>query len=133
MPKKTHRCEGSIRGDYRSHRCLRNAKIERDGKWYCGTHDPVAKKTRQAAIDARLKPKRDAENERRRRRNAETAACEGIPTAALEAGAIRELVETAKIAIEPTLQSDFTAQRRAAKLSAFDRLGTALAKLEEGK
>lgn len=29
--------------------CTHKAKVERDGKWYCGQHDPVAKKEKQDA------------------------------------------------------------------------------------
>lgn len=29
--------------------CSRKAKFEREGKWYCGTHDPVTKKEKQGA------------------------------------------------------------------------------------
>lgn len=39
------------------HGCIRNGSVERDGKWYCAQHDPVAKKERdaerRAAADAR--------------------------------------------------------------------------------
>ena len=33
---------------WRNHPCNNKGKVERDGKWYCGTHDPVAKKERAA-------------------------------------------------------------------------------------
>lgn len=38
--------------------CTHKAKVERDGKWYCGQHDPVARKEKQDAKYA----KRRAEN-----------------------------------------------------------------------
>jgi uncharacterized Zn finger protein (UPF0148 family) len=55
----TARCEASTPGwrGYHTKQCRNRAKIERDGKFYCGTHDPVAvkaKREKQAAVE-RLK------------------------------------------------------------------------------
>ena len=50
-----HRCrEMHVSGEgkwgaFSSHRCEREGSIERDGKWYCKTHDPVAIKEKQEA------------------------------------------------------------------------------------
>jgi hypothetical protein len=58
---------------WRSRSCERNAKIERDGKWYCKQHDPVAKAEKHAERTARW----DHESEERRRRyRLESAALE---------------------------------------------------------
>lgn len=37
------RCCSTVRtgGSFHGHQCTRNAKVERDGKPYCGSHDPV--------------------------------------------------------------------------------------------
>ncbi|OHD19770.1 MAG: hypothetical protein A2Y38_22320 [Spirochaetes bacterium GWB1_59_5] len=35
--------------------CHYRAKVERDGKWYCDRHDPVAKAEREAVARARIK------------------------------------------------------------------------------
>jgi hypothetical protein len=37
------RCCSTVRtgGGFNRHQCTRNAKVERDGKPYCGSHDPV--------------------------------------------------------------------------------------------
>jgi uncharacterized Zn finger protein (UPF0148 family) len=45
-------CAIASSGFYNTYRskCSKTAKYERDGKWYCGTHDPVAVKAR---VDAR--------------------------------------------------------------------------------
>ena len=45
-----HKCCGNV-GTWRFEACGKNAKFDRDGKHYCGTHDPVSK-------DARLEAKR---------------------------------------------------------------------------
>ena len=44
---KNHDCSVRVyNGTFTGHMCSRNAKVERDGAWYCGIHDPeyVAKK-----------------------------------------------------------------------------------------
>ncbi len=50
----THYCVEIVRGgggfDY--FQCGNKAKVERDGKHYCGTHDPVRRAVRQAKRDA---------------------------------------------------------------------------------
>lgn len=54
------RCMGSVTGGapwYRTSRCTRNAKVQRDGKDYCTQHDPEARKAR----DAKRAAEQDAE------------------------------------------------------------------------
>ena len=50
----THICCGRVHsGGYGiGHTCGKTAKFERDGKWYCGTHDPVAQKAKSEARPA---------------------------------------------------------------------------------
>ncbi len=36
------RCDTRIYSEFRSHPCTRNGAVERDGKFYCRQHDPVA-------------------------------------------------------------------------------------------
>ncbi len=40
----TEQCSFTVyTGDtFRGHQCGHKGKVERDGKWYCGIHDPVA-------------------------------------------------------------------------------------------
>jgi len=47
----------------RPRQCSVNASVERDGKWYCGTHDPVKK----LAKDIERQKKYDLESARRRK------------------------------------------------------------------
>lgn len=56
----------SDRMDFRGHMCAKNATIERDGKWYCGTHDPVAMAEKQRARDAQWKKDREERMTRHR-------------------------------------------------------------------
>ena len=46
-----HKCCGRVSGGsfYTSSLCGRNAKFERDGKHFCGTHDPVPKQAKAEA------------------------------------------------------------------------------------
>lgn len=61
-----HQCCARVTNEtgWHDHQCIRNGKVERDGKWYCGQHDPIAVEQRDrkrrdiwrleaAAIDAR--------------------------------------------------------------------------------
>ncbi len=43
----------------RYHQCVRNGKIERNGKWYCKQHDPVAIKKKRDDESAAWKAERD--------------------------------------------------------------------------
>jgi len=47
-------------GLFHSHPCQSKAKVEREGKWYCGTHDPVKIKARKDAQCAKWKAESDA-------------------------------------------------------------------------
>lgn len=55
------KCSAHTHGDvWRDYPCSKNAKVERDGKWYCGTHDPVKVAERKAKRDAVYLEKHDA-------------------------------------------------------------------------
>lgn len=43
------RCCEQIFGDFTFHQCSRTGSIEREGKWYCKIHDPIAKAERDKA------------------------------------------------------------------------------------
>ena len=89
-----HKCEESVRVPGRWPRfnpCGKSAKVENNGKWYCGIHSPDAVAARRAKSDAKWQANRaamqaqsDLEAERKRRAECYPdllAACE----AALEA------------------------------------------------
>lgn len=43
-----HPCSERVYGERcRSWICLKTAKVERNGKWFCGVHDPEAKKRKR--------------------------------------------------------------------------------------
>ena len=43
------RCQSTFMRGWNTVRCQRSGKVQRDGKWYCGTHDPerIAAKQRK--------------------------------------------------------------------------------------
>ena len=51
-----HPCEASLLGgsvwSRHTYACGKTAKVERDGKWYCGIHDPVRVAAKRAERDA---------------------------------------------------------------------------------
>lgn len=57
------RCRETVRGRHFNCRCNNRAKVERDGYWYCGVHDPV-----------RLEEKRKAQEEKWRRESEQRQA-----------------------------------------------------------
>lgn len=78
--------------------CSRKAKLERDGKSYCTQHDPERVAAKNAEKRARWKTEDAARQKTSRRRAAETYACEGISTEALEAGVVAEMLEALEFA-----------------------------------
>lgn len=67
------KCSERVRSEGRwlsFHQCPRPGSVERDGKFFCKQHDPVAVRSKRAARDARWKSEWDTECAKR----AETAA-----------------------------------------------------------
>ena len=62
------RCSEMIYGRGYRHQCSKSGKIERDGRWYCGTHDPVRIKEKQQERDRkwseRFRAQRSASEQR---------------------------------------------------------------------
>lgn len=92
-------CGGKLRGWGQS--CRRQATVERDGRHYCGTHDPVARKARQEERDTAWRARYDAETRaraaqrERERFNAvvgDLARAAGATTEDLAAGRVRVTV-----------------------------------------
>ena len=67
MTTAKHKCCGTVlpAGAYRTHPCHNGAKIQRDGKWYCGTHDPVAIKEKRDKKNAEHNAKWEADQKLR--------------------------------------------------------------------
>ena len=83
-----HQCEKKIRRGERWHRydvdCPNPGIVERDGKWYCGGHDPVKVKERKDARQAEWDRQRKNDDKHRRRLDAETHYCANLTTEYLE-------------------------------------------------
>ena len=74
-------CCGQVRKNtnWPGHRqCSRVGVIERDKKWYCKQHDPVAKKERSDERYKKFSEKWDRDAERVVRSNVTLRACEGL-------------------------------------------------------
>lgn len=56
-------------GTWRPGRCSKPGKIEREGKFYCSVHDPVARSARNAERDARWAAEREASDRAYRFKN----------------------------------------------------------------
>lgn len=58
------RCEGECYESFGNaghfYRCSNLAKVQRDGKWYCGIHDPEAIRRKQERRDAKIREREEA-------------------------------------------------------------------------
>ncbi len=86
------RCCASRWDTYGKHECPNRSKVERDGKGYCGVHDPVAVKRRIDVRVANYRARAEESDERYRRIFAEHAACQGVATDDLRPGLVAELL-----------------------------------------
>ena len=73
--------------------CGNNAKVLRDGKNFCGVHDPERLQAIHDATSLKYKQRRDARNLVWERQDAERAACHGVETELLTPGILRRLLE----------------------------------------
>ena len=60
------RWDTHIASGLRSHRCTRNGVVERDGKFYCKKHDPVAVRQRDDARRVAWAAERNVEEAQRK-------------------------------------------------------------------
>lgn len=117
-----NRCEGRVKMDlgfYRTRQCTRNATIERDGKHYCGQHDPLARQSKldaaaaaREAEDALMRAKREREIAQLRR---DRALAELAPKLA---EAMRELLNATRIGQPADLVWQAAASGKAQKVLA---------------
>ena len=79
------RCEEKVWGAFSHYNCGNKAKVERNGKWWCGVHDPEKPPTKaQIALQERHK-RLDLAWERR---GLEATACANLTNAQLKDMAI---------------------------------------------
>lgn len=79
-----HKCEKMVFSDYRHCPCRNNASVEREGKWYCGIHDPEKIKKKREEQDKRWEEKYKERSEYFNRRAAEKYYCKNLDTKYLE-------------------------------------------------
>jgi len=80
--KIIQRCSAKVLYDswgYR-HQCLHNAKVERDGKWFCPIHDPVRLAEKRAAQEAKRDEKHKTQEALFARLDALQRATKGLTT-----------------------------------------------------
>jgi len=85
--KEKRQCEHTKKASLWSNhyvQCPHNAKVERDGKWYCGVHDPVSRRQKQDERDKKSSERYAEQKETWRRKIAETHYCEKLTTEYLE-------------------------------------------------
>ena len=66
------------KGVWRSHPCGRKAKVERNGMWYCGIHDPVSREKRRERNHEEWKRNWDRQERERKAREAAMDAIDRI-------------------------------------------------------
>ena len=54
-------CSGKTYDGWHYHSCRRKATAERDGKWYCPSHDPINIEKREDAKESKRKSKQCTE------------------------------------------------------------------------
>lgn len=69
-------CQGDVwsQDSFRSHKCGNKGKVEHDGKWYCGVHDP------QKAIDRHEKQMKEWESEQKAREDKKRETAKAVKT-----------------------------------------------------
>lgn len=101
-----HRCAGvfypSGMSFPRPHKCSRKGTVERDGKWWCGIHDPVAKQKKRTAWEAKFRDKMNRERRVMRLQFAAPKMLEALKDALpwLEQRGNAEIVAKVKAAIK---------------------------------
>lgn len=79
MEKIFFKCQGNVTSDlWNPHTCGQKASVERDGKWYCKRHDPVAMKAKRDKKDKIFDARFKDEMARRRRTNAAVACVDNL-------------------------------------------------------
>jgi hypothetical protein len=80
------KCSESVYNNWHFYPCNNKGKVQRDGKWYCGVHDPIAKAERAAN---RGPTQYERECARREKREAERAALIDVARAADKVKGVR--------------------------------------------
>ncbi len=103
MPEPNGQSRCGVRvydGVYGYRECPNRVKVERNGKGYCGVHDPLAIKRRTDARAANHEARTRKWSETIERSCAEHAACAGVATEDLRPGLVAELLAASRMISE---------------------------------
>jgi len=81
----------------RYNQCSRKGVIEREGRWYCKQHDPVAVEKRREKEQDKFDAKMKVRMEEQRRAAAIKKACDGVSTEELETLSVKELLKLEEV------------------------------------
>ena len=79
-----HPCEEKVNNYFRYYPCGKPGKIEYNGKWYCGVHDPIKKEAKRAERYKKLIEEQKHGLEEDKRRTLEIHYCERLTNEYLE-------------------------------------------------
>ncbi len=80
-------------GAFLSSQCSFRGRVQRDGKWYCKKHDPVAVKEKRDKRIAEINRRFEEVKGQHERAQKCAEACEGVPTHKLRKGMLKRLME----------------------------------------
>ena len=76
---KNHQCEGMVRNmPHDLFRCRNRAKVQVDGKWYCGVHDPRKRAVRVDRVKRRVKVELDLSRAKKKLQNVRDEIVEAV-------------------------------------------------------
>jgi len=128
MSETKQKCCEMLHNNYsfRGVPCGKTAKIEHEGKWYCGTHSPLLKQKRiderNARWEQQSKRRKEEEQQERKRQERSVAcvsACEGISNPSDFVRAARELGKLVKNVMDVELHNWDSAAATAIRESLF--------------
>lgn len=77
---------------WRSKLCGKPGKVEHEGKWYCGVHNPARLQAIRDKTEQKYRERSEAACKRFERKAAEHWACEGVATELLTPGLLKKLL-----------------------------------------
>lgn len=93
---KDNKCGKKVMSGFTSYVCGNKAKMESEGKYYCGVHDPVRIKARDDKKYKEYTEKWDARNAKQARADLCVSVLSDFSDSALSSGVVGEMVEVLK-------------------------------------
>ena len=76
------KCCAKIHGAYNSYSCGKSGKVQVNGKWYCGVHDPARSEAKRKALLAKIDAERQSRNAAADREKAIATSTDAVIAAA---------------------------------------------------